>query len=393
MSSLKSKISDNTHWLSAAFAGVLSLIVTWFIYQQTDELSEAIHSKKPQEAKSQKLAPLDLSPFQRAEASLKNPTKWSADHPGNLFVSERFLLEDGVLRNPETASFYRHSDGRFIDNAWFLGYPSLKKLLGTPKLHLQDSDEDGFTNEEEWAAKTDPTDQKSHPPLISKLFFVKQTEISNRVRLKQIQNIAGEEQITIERLDAPLPPWLQAPKKYSDKINALKFQQPTLKKNQAIGDIKLQREEGKADTEYSIGDSHIKLVSIEHLTDVKVPLDRVRFVDTKSGRERIATKPTFSNNSKDPSLVLEADFAQKAISLSLRYTLSPMEYQTEPGKSIELVSNTGEKETYKVKDSTSAYVILVDQLGKEIQVSAQAQAPQPVSSPPSPSPSVPSSRQ
>lgn len=121
MSSLKSKISDNTHWLSAAFAGVLSLIVTWFIYQQTDELSEAIHSKKPQEAKSQKLTPLDLSPFQRAEASLKNPTKWSADHPGNLFVSERFLLEDGVLRNPETASFYRHSDGRFIDNAWFLG--------------------------------------------------------------------------------------------------------------------------------------------------------------------------------------------------------------------------------------------------------------------------------
>jgi hypothetical protein len=288
-----------------------------------------------------------------------------------------------VLRNPETASFYRHSDGRFIDNAWFLGYPSLKKLLGTPKLHLQDSDEDGFTNEEEWAAKTDPTDPKSHPSLLSKLFFVKQTEMSNRIRLKQIQNIGGEEQITIERLDATLPPWLQAPKKYSDKINALKFQQPTLKKNQAIGDIKLLREEGKPGTEYSIGDPHIKLVSIEHLTDVKIPLDRVRFTDTKSGRERIATKPTFSNDSKDPALVLEADFAQKAISLSLRYTLNPMEFQTEPGKSIELVSSSGKKEIYKVKDSTSTHVILVDESGTEVQVSAQTQTSQP-SAPPRP---------
>ena len=381
MNSLKSKIGDNSHWLSAAFAGILSVTITWFIYQQTDELSEVIHGKKPKEAKSAKLTPLDLSSIERAEAALKTPTKWSADHPSSLFVSERFLLEDGVLRNPETASFYRHSDGRFIDNAWFLGYPSLKKLLGTPKLHLQDSDEDGFTNEEEWAAKTDPTDPKSHPPLISKLFFVKQTETSNRIRLKQIQNVGGEEQITIERLDAPLPPWLQAHKKYSDKINAIKFQQPTLKKNQSIGDIKLLKEEGKPDTEYSIGDPHIKLISIEHLTDVKVPLDRVRFTDTKSGRERIATKPTFSNNSKDPVLVLEADFAQKAVSLSLRYTPNPMEYQTEPGKAIELLSNTGEKETYKVKDSTSAYVILVDQRGTEIQVSAQTQTPQSSPSP------------
>ena len=381
MSSLKSKVSDNSHWLSAAFAGVLSLVVTWFIYQQTDELSEVIHSKRPNEAKSPKVTPLDLSLLDKAETALKNPTKWSADHPSSLFVSERFLLEDGVLRNPETASFYRHSDGRFIDNAWFLGYPSLKKLLGTPKLHLQDSDEDGFTNEEEWAAKTDPTDAKSHPPLISKLFFVKQTEISNRIRLKQIQTIAGEEQITIERLDASLPPWLQAPKKYSDKINAIKFQQPTLKKNQCIGDIKLLREEGKPDTEYSIGDPHIKVLSIEHLTDVKVPLDRVRFTDTKSGRERIATKPTFSNNSKDPALVVEADFAQKAISLSLRYSPNPAEYQTEPGKSIELVSKTGEKEIYKVKDSSSTYALLVDQNGAEVQISAQTQTPQSVPSP------------
>jgi hypothetical protein len=356
---------------------VAALAGTWFVYQETDDLSETIHRKKPSSAPVVKLADFDFSEFEKAEATLKNPAKWSADHAGSLFVSERFLLEDGVLRNPETASFYRHSDGRFIDNAWFLSFPSLMKLLGTPKLHLQDSDEDGFTNEEEWSAKTDPTDPKSHPLLVSKLFFVKQTEVNNRIRLKQVvKSASGEEQITIERIDAKLPPWLQTPKKYADKINALKFQQPTLKKDQCIGEVTLYREEGKPETAYSIGDPHIKLLSIEHLTDVKVPLDRVRFIDTKSGRERIATKPTFSNDSKDPALVAEADFADKSISLTLRYPPSPMDYQTEPGKSIELTSKTGEKEIYKIKDSTVNSVLLIDSKGSEIQVSAEIQTPQ-----------------
>jgi hypothetical protein len=51
-----------------------------------------------------------------------------------------------------------------------------------------------------------------------------------------------------------------------------------------------------------------------------------------------------------------------------------MEYQTEPGKSIELVSNTGEKETYKVKDSTSAYVIWTRQFGGFCFVTTQSSA-------------------
>ncbi len=387
MSASNSKIKSNIHWLASFLAGVAALAATWFVYQETDDLSETIHRKRPSKAPLVKLADFDFSDFEKAEAAVKNPAKWSADHAGSLFVSERFLLEDGVLRNPETASFYRHSDGRFIDNAWFLSFPSLKKLLGTPKLHLQDSDEDGFTNEEEWSAKTDPTDPKSHPPLVSKLFFVKQTEVNNRIRLKQVaKSASGEEQITIERVDAKLPPWLQTPKKYADKINALKFQQPTLKKDQCIGDVTLLREDGKPDTAYSIGDPHIKLLSIEHLTDVKVPLDRVRFVDTKSGRERIATKPTFSNDSKDPSLVAEADFADKSISLTLRYTPNPMEYQTEPGKSIELTSKTGEKEVYKVKDSTVSSVLLIDPKGSEIQVFSENQTPQ--ATPPTRSSSV-----
>jgi hypothetical protein len=387
MSASNSKLRANIHWLASFAASVAALAATWFVYQQTDDLGETIQRKKPSKAPFVQLANFDFSEFEKAETTIKNPSKWGADHPGSLFVSERFLLEDGVLRNPETASFYRHSDGRFIDNAWFLGFPTLKKLLGTPKLHLQDSDDDGFTNEEEWSAKTDPTDPKSHPLLVSKLFFVKQTEVSNRIRLKQVLKTAsGEEQITIERVDAKLPPWLQTPKRYIDKINAIKFQQPTLKKDQCIGDVTLFREDGKPETAYSIGDPHIKFLSIEHLTDVKVPLDRARFIDTKSGRERIATKPTFSNDSKDPALVAEADFAEKSISLTLRYTQGPMDYQTEPGKSIELTSKTGEKEIYKVKDSTATSVLLIDAKGSEVQISPETQTSQ--SSPPTRSLSV-----
>jgi hypothetical protein len=384
MSASNSKVKANIHWLASFLAGVAALAATWFVYQQTDDLSETIHRKKPSKTPLIKLPDFDFSAFEKNAMTLKDPAKWGADHAGSLFVSERFLLEDGVLRNPETASFYSHSDGRSIDNAWFLSFPTLEKLLGTPKLHLQDSDEDGFTNEEEWSAKTDPTDAKSHPPLVSKLFFVKQTEVNNRIRLKQVvKNASGEELITIERVDAKLPTWLQTPKKYADKINAIKFLQPTLKKGQCIGDVTLLREDGKPETAYSIGDPHIKLLSIEHLTDVKVPLDRVRFIDTKSGRERIATKPTFSNDSRDPALVVEADFADKSISLTLRYAPNPMEYQTEPGKSVELTSKTGEKEVYKVKDSTANSVILIDSKEAEIQVysdNQNSQAPPPTRS-------------
>ncbi len=57
-----------------------------------------------------------------------------------------------------------------VPNRWWLNNgidPSYKNSL------KRDADADGFTNLEEFEAKTDPTDFSSHPALISKLRFVK----------------------------------------------------------------------------------------------------------------------------------------------------------------------------------------------------------------------------
>jgi len=67
------------------------------------------------------------------------------------------LLKDGPVHPP-------------IPNQWWLENRIDPGFADSPS---QDPDEDGYPNIEEFNAKTDPNDDKSHPPLIAKLKFVK----------------------------------------------------------------------------------------------------------------------------------------------------------------------------------------------------------------------------
>jgi hypothetical protein len=58
-----------------------------------------------------------------------------------------------------------------IPNEWWLEKGADMTFADSPK---RDDDEDGFTNFEEFVAKTDPASASSHPPLIAKLSFVKE---------------------------------------------------------------------------------------------------------------------------------------------------------------------------------------------------------------------------
>ncbi len=55
-----------------------------------------------------------------------------------------------------------------VPNKWFFDHKL--DVLALDAL-TDDPDADGFTNLEEFQAGTDPTDKKSHPPYVSKLFF------------------------------------------------------------------------------------------------------------------------------------------------------------------------------------------------------------------------------
>lgn len=372
MSALRSSLKQNSHWVVLGAISLLSAGSLWLSQDKLAEWVADIESLKPPMVPKKKTPPLELESIEKANASLISPGSWNLDTPTSLFVSERYLVENGVLRNPENASFYRHSDGRPIENSWFSQYPAIAKQLGKPRLQLEDPDEDGFTNEEEWAAKSDPTDPKSHPPLRTKLYFVNQTQVSHRFRLKRVEFFGTpEETVTIERLDETLPDWLRNSKKSADESKRSVFMRPALKKGQLMGDIKILREEGNQKIEESIGEPYLRLISVENSQAGKVPLIRIKLKDEKSGRERFATKPANSNDSRDPLLVQDADFEAKNISLAYRHRLSNKDIQTEPGKTFEISAPNGSSEVYKVKDSTRETVTVISSEGVEFEISTE----------------------
>jgi hypothetical protein len=72
------------------------------------------------------------------------------------------LIKDGPIHPP-------------IPNSWWLENRLDPGYADSPS---RDPDEDGFTNLEEFKAGTDPTDLKSHPPLIAKLMYVKDESLT-----------------------------------------------------------------------------------------------------------------------------------------------------------------------------------------------------------------------
>lgn len=81
----------------------------------------------------------------------------------------------------EPARYKDSLTGQDIPDAWFLqnGLP-----LDDPTVPLQDPDQDGFTNEDEWREHTDPKNKESHPAYYTKLFLDRCEEVPFRFILK-----------------------------------------------------------------------------------------------------------------------------------------------------------------------------------------------------------------
>jgi len=62
-----------------------------------------------------------------------------------------------------------------IPNRWFLDH---QLLLGKGNPPQEDPDRDGFANEDEYRARTDPNDKNSHPEYYTKLFFQKYVPVT-----------------------------------------------------------------------------------------------------------------------------------------------------------------------------------------------------------------------
>jgi hypothetical protein len=172
-------LKTNAHWLVLSTVATASLGGTYLLFKAEQELPDRRNSLRPRDVRSSKLPPLDLSSHQKALVNLESPGQWSITYPTPLFVSEPYLLEAEGPRRPKEGSLHRHSVlEQPIPNQWFLDH---RLPLRTPKVASDDTDGDGFNNEDEWWWGTDPNNAEQHPPLVTRLAFLPQKPAPNRI--------------------------------------------------------------------------------------------------------------------------------------------------------------------------------------------------------------------
>jgi len=161
--------------LALLTVALLACAVLIFLRVQSfgERFSDAVATVIP----NNKVPPVPLDRIDQAKEKLQNPPEWTnpvgaEDKPvrGSLFVSEHYIINPaGTPEKPEYTDLYNDTlTGQKIPSRWFL---SNNLPLLNPKVQFDDPDKDGFTNEDEFRAKTDPNNKDSHPPYYTKLFL------------------------------------------------------------------------------------------------------------------------------------------------------------------------------------------------------------------------------
>ena len=147
---------------------------------------------------------LNLDAVRQAAVLADSPAKWksSSDLPegtterGSLLVSRRYLLKDGKLIDPlSEGSEQLHPP---ISNDWLLA-----NGLDYTDMNIKekDSDDDGFSNLEEFEKKTNPNDPKDAPASFNKLKLVGFKPVPFRLEFKGDPSGDGKEfQINLKDL-------------------------------------------------------------------------------------------------------------------------------------------------------------------------------------------------
>lgn len=150
-----------------------------------------------------KVTSLETEALERAKASLLKPAAWTPGG-GSLFVSKKFVARHeasgtDLLINPFTpGSEPLHPP---IPNEWFLKNQLEDRILDGDVLE-QDPDKDGFSNLDEFVAKTDPQDAASHPSYLTKLRLKKFIRVPFRLKFEAED---GEGNFQINTVDVRQP--------------------------------------------------------------------------------------------------------------------------------------------------------------------------------------------
>lgn len=147
---------------------VLLLAVSVLLILKALNFGKAFGDIRSQPVKNTKVEPVDAAEIAAAAQTLKEPPQWTLNPgEGSLFVGRQILLVDGQPVDPRDAETPIYPP---VPNSWILDNGL---DIQDPSVLSNDPDGDGFSNLEEFTAKTDPMNAESHPDFVAKLRLVK----------------------------------------------------------------------------------------------------------------------------------------------------------------------------------------------------------------------------
>ena len=145
-------------FVAALFLGLCAIFVCLSAAGFSERFAALQHLPSPKNKIPAGKAPEIVEAMQKLEA----PPQWTASSRSGLFVPEKHFI--GANGKPATLQgTLLHSP---VPNDWL---EEFNLPIADADVLIQDADDDGFTNLDEWQAHTNPSDRESHPPYTFKL--------------------------------------------------------------------------------------------------------------------------------------------------------------------------------------------------------------------------------
>jgi len=204
--------------LAIFMVALIACVVMIFLRVQSfgEKFNDAVATVPP----NNKVEKVKLGEIDAANEKLQHPPEWKmeTDKEGNLvrgslFIAEPYIINQANVPEKSTeGSLYADTlTGQRIPNRWFLNN---NLPLMSPKVPFDDPDKDGFNNEDEWRAQTDPNNKESHPAYVTKLFLKKFEKVPFRLVWKGYDGV-------------PTGPKKDPIEKFSFQIDTLDLRQPS----------------------------------------------------------------------------------------------------------------------------------------------------------------------
>jgi hypothetical protein len=177
-----------------AILGMATLVLAanagWIVWKASTPGAE-FAGITPQPPRNDQFESPDPAIIQKGLADAKAPSEWQPDttgeNQGSLFVSRYYLLIGDKLLDPIEGGEDLHPP---IPNAWLI---QNGLDYANSRITEMDDDGDGFTNLEEFHAKTNPNDASSMPPSFTKLQLVSFKPVPFRLVFKGDGGTDGKE--------------------------------------------------------------------------------------------------------------------------------------------------------------------------------------------------------